>query len=136
MRSNKLELKEQKHNILTTSWYFLSLLFSDFFLNKTLNLNKKLLMIFGKWLRAKSLQLCLTVWDPMHCSPPGSSVYGILQARILDWVALYSSKGSSQPRDYSILSLVHFSFLFNILKIKYMWICEYIPKIIWKRYCF
>jgi len=56
----------------------------------------------------------------MYCSPLGSSVYGILQARILDWVALYSSKGSSQPRDYSILSLVHFSFLFNILKIKYM----------------
>ena len=36
--------------------------------------------------RAKSLQLCLT--DPINCSPPGSSVHGILQARILQWVAM------------------------------------------------
>ena len=37
-----------------------------------------------------------TPWD---CSPPGSSVYGILQARILEWVAISFSKGSSWPRD-------------------------------------
>ena len=37
--------------------------------------------------------------DPMDCSPPGSSVHGALQARILDWVAISVSKGSSQPRD-------------------------------------
>ena len=35
---------------------------------------------------AKSLQLCLNLWDPMDCSPPGSSVHEILQARILQWV--------------------------------------------------
>ena len=35
---------------------------------------------------AKSLQLCLTLCDPVDCSPPGSSVHGILQARILKWV--------------------------------------------------
>ena len=39
---------------------------------------------------AKSLQSCLTLCDPMDCSPPGSSVYGILQARILEWVAIPS----------------------------------------------
>ena len=33
-------------------------------------------------------QLCLTLCDPMECSPPGSSVHGILQARILEWVAI------------------------------------------------
>ena len=38
--------------------------------------------------RAKSLQSCLTLCDPMDCSPPGSSVLGISQARILEWVAL------------------------------------------------
>ena len=38
---------------------------------------------------------------PMDYSPPGSSVYGILQARILEWVAMPSSRGSSQPRDWS-----------------------------------
>ena len=48
---------------------------------------------------AKSLQLCLTLWDPMNCSPPGSSVHGILQARILEWVAMPFSRVSSWPRD-------------------------------------
>ena len=46
-------------------------------------------------LRAKSLQLCPTLCNPMDCSPPGSSVHGILQARIQEWVAVPSSKGSS-----------------------------------------
>ena len=40
-------------------------------------------------------QLSLTLWDPVDCSPPGSSVHGILQARILEWVAVLFSKGSS-----------------------------------------
>ena len=48
---------------------------------------------------AKSLQLCLTLYDPMDGSPPGSSIHGILQARILEWVAISSSRGSSRPRD-------------------------------------
>ena len=44
-------------------------------------------------------QLCLTLCDPVDCSPPGPSVHGILQARILEWVALSSSRGSSWPRN-------------------------------------
>ena len=44
-------------------------------------------------------QSCPTVCDPMDCSPPGSSVHGILQARILEWVAIPFSRGSSQLRD-------------------------------------
>ena len=48
---------------------------------------------------ATLLQLCPTLCDPMDCSPPGSSVHGILQARILEWVTMPFSKGSSQPRD-------------------------------------
>ena len=35
------------------------------------------------------LQLCPTLYDPMDCSPPGSSVHGILQARILEWVGIF-----------------------------------------------
>ena len=48
------------------------------------------------------------VWlcDPMDCSPPGSSVHGILQARILEWVAMPSSRRSSQPRDGTHVSCV------------------------------
>ena len=41
-------------------------------------------------------QLCLTLCDPMDCSPPGSSIHGILQARILEWAAISSLLGSSQ----------------------------------------
>ena len=41
----------------------------------------------------ESLQLCLTLCNPMDCGPPGSSVYGIPRARILDWVAISSSRG-------------------------------------------
>ena len=43
---------------------------------------------------AKSLQSCLTLCNPMDCSPLGSSVHGILQARILEWIAKSSSRGS------------------------------------------
>ena len=46
----------------------------------------------------KVTQLCPTLWDSMDCSPPGSSVHGILQARILEWVAISYSRGSSRPR--------------------------------------
>ena len=56
-------------------------------------------------------QSCLTLCDPMDrgawqssCSPPGSSVHGILQARIVEWVAMPSSRGSSQPRDQTQVS--------------------------------
>ena len=48
---------------------------------------------------AKLLQLCPTLCDPMDRSPPGSSVHRILQARILEWISMPSSRGSSRPRD-------------------------------------
>ena len=47
--------------------------------------------------QAKSLQSCLTLCDPRDCSPLGSSVHGILQARILEWVATPSSGGLPDP---------------------------------------
>ena len=48
---------------------------------------------------AQSLQSCPTLCNPVDCSLPGSSVHGILQVRILEWVAISSSRGFSQPRD-------------------------------------
>ena len=57
---------------------------------------------------AKSLQICPTLWNPMDCSPPGSPVRGIFQARILEWVATPSSKGSSWPRDQTRISYVSY----------------------------
>ena len=49
-------------------------------------------------------QLCLTLCDPMNCSLPVSSVHGILQARILEWVSMSFSRGSSQHRDQTRVS--------------------------------
>ena len=53
--------------------------------------------------------VCLTLYDPINCSPPGFSVHGIFQGRILEWVAISSSRGSSWPRDWNlrILHLLH-----------------------------
>ena len=61
----------------------------------------------GVCMHAKSLQSCLTLWDPVDWSPPGSSVHGILQARILEWVAMTSSRGSFWPRDQTCISFVY-----------------------------
>ena len=52
------------------------------------------------------VQSCLTLCNPMDCSPPGSSVHGIFQASILEWVAISFSKGSSWPRDQTCISCV------------------------------
>ena len=57
-------------------------------------------------LRKKIAQSSPTLWDPMDCSLSGSSVHGIFQARILEWVAISFSRGSSQPRDQTQLSYI------------------------------
>ena len=49
-------------------------------------------------------QSCPTFYDSVDCSPPGSSVHGILQAWILEWVAISFSRGSSQTRDQTQIS--------------------------------
>ena len=49
-------------------------------------------------------QSCPVLCDPMVCSPPGSSFHGIFQARILEWVAMPSSRGSSRPRGQARVS--------------------------------
>ena len=54
----------------------------------------------GKTVKVK-VKSCPTLCDPVDCNPPGSSIHGILQARILEWVAISFSRGSSQPRDQS-----------------------------------
>ena len=60
----------------------------------------------GQYVHAKSLQSCLTLCSPVDCSPPGSFVHGILQARILEWVTMPSSGGSSQTRDQTQVSYI------------------------------
>ena len=51
-------------------------------------------------------QSCPTLCDPVDCSLPGSSIHGILQERILEWVAISFSRGSSRPRDWTQVSCI------------------------------
>ena len=57
-------------------------------------------------LRAKWLQSCSTHSNLMDCSPPGSSIHGVFQARIVEWVVISFSRGSSQLRDQTGVSYV------------------------------
>ena len=61
--------------------------------------------------KVKVTQSCPTLCDPMDCSPPGSSVHGILQARILEWVAMPSSRACSWPRYGTWVSCIAGRFL-------------------------
>ena len=60
------------------------------------------------WVHFKLLQSCLTLCDPMDHSLPGSSVHEILQARIVEWVAMPSSRGSSWPSDQTHISYISY----------------------------
>ena len=64
------------------------------------------------------IKSCLTLCDLMNYSPPGASVHGILQARILEWVAISSSRKSSLPRDQKHVSCIAGSLL------HYRWILD------------
>ena len=66
----------------------------------------KVSIMFHGCMCAKSLQSCLTLGDSMDCIPPGSSVHGILRARILERVAISSSRRSSRPGDRTLVSHV------------------------------
>ena len=55
-----------------------------------------------KW--SEVAQSCPILCDPMDCSPPGSSIHGIFQARVLEWVAISFSRGSSWPRGWTQVS--------------------------------
>ena len=83
---------------------------------KKSNLNKDKIVLHEKIIIESSIKTigqerkvalsCLTLCDPMDCSLPGSSVHGIFQARILEWIAISFSRGSSWPRDRTQVSRI------------------------------
>ena len=86
--------------------------------NKYINVKEQVALIINgmrvRKFRKLILSVCPTLCNPMDCSPPGSSVLGILQARILEWVAISFSRGSSRPRDRTQVSCIrgrHFNLL-------------------------
>ena len=66
--------------------------------------NIKILYNVKKWKWSRSVMS--TLCYPMDCSPPGSSIHGIVQARVLEWVAISFSRGSSRPRDQTQVSRI------------------------------
>ena len=76
-------------------------------------------------------QLCTTLCDPIDYSPPGAPVHGILQARMLQWIAIPFSTGSSWPRDWTWVSYIAGRF-FTIWA---TWETNYTPFFLKKEYC-
>ena len=68
-------------------------------LRNTTDFKSTLVWFLSTYLMMFWAESCPTLWNPMDCSPPCSSVHWILQARILEWVAISFSSESSQPRD-------------------------------------
>ena len=99
MKSVLLKTKIQFYSF----FFFSFILITDITLNHSAQFNNSTL----QWLCLCSVaKPCQTLCDPMDCSSPGSSVHGILQARILEWVAISSSRGSSRLRDQIHISCI------------------------------
>ena len=71
-----------------------------------IHLKKSFKGLWNTWYTTIHAQLCPTLCDPLDCSPPGSSVHGISQARILEWVVISFSRVSSQPRNRTHTSCI------------------------------
>ena len=82
----------------------LSLKKKNLYLNLICSLVKKKKIYWPYICCCLVVKLYSTLYDPMDCSLPGSSVHGISQAKILEWVAISSSRGSFQPRDRTHIS--------------------------------
>ena len=93
----KIERKSQ------SSWHWQNIIIVCLSKNNSISL-----LFYGlhACMRAKSLQSCPTLWDPMDCCLPGSSVHVILQAELLEWVAMPSSREFSCPRNQTCGSYI------------------------------
>ena len=84
---------------------------------------------------AVQLLSCVCLFcNPMDCSPPGSSVLGIFQARILEWVDISYSRGSSQPRDPTFLSCLCRQVLYHWSTRETHWDACYLTKVLLQYY--
>ena len=70
----------------------------------SLELSKSKLFVPSQYKWSEVAQSCPTLCNPMDCRPPGSSIHGIFQGRILEWVAISFSRRSSRPRDWTQVS--------------------------------
>ena len=80
----------------------------------TLPPSKRFPDFFEVKVKVSVAQSCPALCDPMDCSPPGTSVHGILQAIVLEWVAMPSSRGSYRPKDQTWVSCVGRQILYHL----------------------
>ena len=93
------------------AWCFVSCFFLAIFKTLSLSFDSLIIMCLGVYPVCVCVcvfipQSCPTLWKTMDRSLQGSSAHGILQTRILEWVAMPSSRGSSQPRDWTQISYI------------------------------
>ena len=88
-----------------SSWFSLE----KWYLSKNLSISSRLSHFIGVWLLVKVAQLYPILGDSVDCNLPGSSVHGIFQAGVLEWLAVSVSTGSSQPRDRTPFSGIAYS---------------------------
>ena len=109
---NLLQHHSSKASILQRSAFFIVLLSHPYMTTrKTIDLRRflnqnQIMTIKSKYSECPVAKSCPALWDPMDCNPPASSVHGILQARILEWVAMLAYRSSSRPRDWTCISFV------------------------------
>ena len=92
-------------------------------------------IVFIKWrTESEVAQSCPTLCDPMDCSPPGSPVYGVFQARVLEWDAISFSRESSQHRDWTWVSWTAGG-LFTVWATRIFYLMKLLPFFLFCRVC-
>ena len=94
------------HTLLILFLIISTLIFQESFCSVFLSFLSFFFFLQCTFFESEVAQPCPTLCDPMDCSLPGSSLHGILQARVLEWVAISFSRGSSQPRDRTLVSCI------------------------------
>ena len=90
-------------------------------------------MLYAVPLKVKVLvaESCLTLCNPVDCSPLGSPVHGVLQARTLEWTAISFSRGSFQPRDWTWVSCIEGRFFLWAIRKAHMITIGHRPRCLW-----
>jgi len=103
---------------------------------KQTNKHSQTLLAFTTWSWSEVAELCPTLFDPMDCSLPGSSICGMFQERVLEWAAISSSRGSSWPGDQTQVSRI----VGRCFTLKATWEAQFLPWLslfltIWQCHC-
>ena len=126
---------DYSHNLQAISilWCWQCLVYKTLYCEPTLKCsNEQMCKPWWWWWWWFSCQVVSDSCDPMDCSPPGSSVHGIFQARILEWIAISFSRGSSRPRSWTWVSYIAGRF-FTDWAMREWWINKYLPHWHWNK---